>query len=444
MSPAMTKAGRPLAVALLLLCAAPGAVSAAELVLAAPGGSDIQQVERDFWRRTGHRDVVVVRPSDVVASFEPFVLLGVEPTPCTGDPSDDPSVDAMVSEAAGALNYVEYGPAEDALNGAWAALPCLSGRLSPETLSRLYFFRGLTSFYQQGDDVSRREFRQGLLVSPFLQWDPTYPPDAHPVFEAALNDALQAGEGLLELSRPLFAEAEVRVDGLQIDQRTRTRPMFEGMHLLQIVRGDDTRTFFFELEAGGAAELLRRDDLASALHSGEAGPLARATLAAELGARGGQVGSNIIWVERPGSPTVFDRYFPAEDRWERADARAVADRIRRGRRLQALGVGAIAFGVATTVVGGVVALQSLQDAQTLGDAIDEQLAYHDAQGDWDSVTRDSVDALFAQHDDKRRLHTLGLVLGGVGLGVTVAGVIPTHLGTVQVRGRQAPLDGGDP
>jgi hypothetical protein len=55
---------------------------------------------------------------------------------------------------------------------------------------------------------------------------------------------------------------------------------------------------------------------------------------------------------------------------------------------------------------------------------------------WTPATAGAVEQLFDEHKAARQRHTAGWVLGSVGLGVTVAGIIPLHFGTLRAARRQ--------
>jgi hypothetical protein len=64
------------------------------------------------------------------------------------------------------------------------------------------------------------------------------------------------------------------------------------------------------------------------------GLLARGFLAGQLQNLATKLNADVVWVERSGEPRFFDRYHPAEDRWERVDVPLVRSRIRQGRLLR--------------------------------------------------------------------------------------------------------------
>lgn len=420
---------------------APATLHAGEVVLAGGDGRDDPQLLRDFRWRTGLPGAVIVRSSQLVDSGG-ILLLGPAPVACEGASIDSAALTAKVAEAEGAVNYVEFDRASELLAAAWQMVPCLSTPLEAETLSRLHFFRGLSAFYKEGADRSREDFRRGLLVSPFLQWDPNYTPDAHAVFEEALREALEAGEGLLELSQGLQG-SEVRLNGVVLDARTRTRPLFEGTHLLQVGRGAALRTFVFELERGGVVELVQPSDLSGALGSTSTGKLARQYTAGRLQTQAKQADTDVVWVERRGELPVFDRYYPAEDRWQRVDDRRIPDRVRRARGVQAVGVGTLAAGIATVVAGSAVLIVSGQEAADLGSAIDAALIQpldveHGERPSAEVAAR--LDGLYQQYAEKRASSEAGWGIGVAGLGISIAGIVPLIVGSAQVRGRQVASD----
>lgn len=408
---------------------APGASIAGDVFVTPRQDDDASAL---FHNRLGREPdhVVGASPIDPAA---PVRLLGVSLDACSVESPLGEGLGEAVESVEGAINYAEFERAEDLLATAWRALPCLQAPVEPEELARLHFFQGLTSYYRGNPERSREDFRRGLLVSSVLQWDPTYPPDAHPVFLEALRATLTAGEGILQLS-PGLEGAEVRLNGVVLDARSRSRPLVAGRHVVQ-VRGGGLQTFVFDLPAGAAIELLTEAELQHALARPDAvGPLARRARAAEIAARVGEEEPH-IWVERQAELLVVDRYEAAADRWVRVNSSQVFQRVRRSRSVQGAGVALLIGGAVSSGVGLGLVIDSKLRADAIGADIDgtageRATAAHSA----------NLDALYAQYPALQQQWRVGVALGAGGLGLVVGGIIPLHVGTVGARGRQLTSD----
>ena len=350
---------RLLLLLLLLLLAAP-ARAATTLVLFDPGEDPETALERarTAWRAQKGRFAlqrVEFRPlSDLLPPEQRLFLLGpVRPTPCGEDfPVSAEAFTNLVRQGAGSLSYLEFDQVQATLDLAHRSLPCLSGVAERPSLSRYHLLRGVSAFYSQGSKAARDEFRRGLLVSPFLQWDSDHPPDAEQAFRAAVSDALRTGRGMLAISPGVVSEGTLWINGEPVDPRIQTRDLFAGLHLLQWSTSDRFVTFQMPVEAGQGIGLAHRSDLLLALTSRHADRLTELWIADRLDEEAKGSGLLEVVVAAPDAELVlFHRYDPQTRSWDEARAETLREQIERGRRMRSQGLAIGLGGAAVTLLG---------------------------------------------------------------------------------------------
>jgi hypothetical protein len=359
--------------------------------------------------------------------------------PCAGAPTAPEAFESHVEAAASAVAYVDYDAGAAALGAAHESLPCLSGPVSPEALSRYYFLRGLVAYYRSGPEQAQQEFRAGLLVSPFLQWDPVFPPDALPAFEAALADALKAERAFLSLSQGALAGGRLWLDGVEVDRRTRTTPIFAGTHLFQwSPDGGEPWTFVGRVDGGGTTELVVRDDLAQGFLDRTGSPIQLAFMDGRVKARLDEANRSAVLAE-PAPVPLFHRFDPESETWQLADVHALEVRVEAGRRQRRAGGGLIAAGIAASVAGSLWAIASSSQAETIR---------QDLFGAGDQGTTDGqFETLEPRYASLQAQTRTGWVLAGVGGAAVVAGIPILAVGSKAPRPHEArgrPAVGDEP
>lgn len=348
------------AIAVLIALAALPAHAATTLVLFDPADDLDASLDRirDAYRQQKGRHAVLLsdfRPLDEVLppGQRLFVLGPVSPLPCALEfPVTAQAFTNLVRDGTTALAWLEFATVEGTLVRAGNALPCLDSVADRESLSRYQLLRGVSAFYSRGPASARAEFRQGLLVSPFLQWDPDHPPEAEEAFRQAVGDALRTGRGLLSIAEGVVSEGTLWIDGEPVDSRTRTRDLFEGLHLLQWGTSDRFVTLQTPIAAGQEAGLAHRSDLARALTTREAGRLTEAWLADRLDAQAAKGGwEDVVVVGESGGSLLFHRYLPGERVWVEARPEDLLRRIEDGRRMRSQGLTIGLGGAAVALLG---------------------------------------------------------------------------------------------
>ncbi len=349
----MLRLARALLVAALLVPAAASAETPL-LVLYEPGEDDdaaVKRVRTQLRLQMGRFAVKLAefRPVGTVLDDDLLYVIGpVGLRPCSREGSlPAAAFDGLVGDSAGSLAYLEFDEATATLDEAGAALPCLRDPVDPRTLSRYHLLRGVSAFYAEGPDAARDEFRRGLLVSPFLQWNPDYPPDAAEAFRAAVGDALRTDRGMMMLSPGVFGTGTLWIDGVEVDERLRTRDLFTGAHLLQWRPddGDGWLTFEGRIDSDATSALAHRDDLLNALVRRRGEPLHLEWLDGRLATTEHE---EVLVADADDRLVLFHRFTPDTAAWVDADVTEQELLMARGRRLRGAG---IAVGVGGAAVG---------------------------------------------------------------------------------------------
>ncbi len=282
-----------------------------------------------------------------------FLLGSARAVPCGQEfPVTSEAFTNMVRQGASSLAWLEFDQVQMTLELAAESLPCLDGVAERPALSRYHLLRGVSAYFAQGSKAARDEFRRGLLVSPFLQWDSDYPPDAEPAFREAVSDALRTGRGLLSISPGVVTEGNLWINGESVDPRTRTRDLFAGLHLLQWGTSDRFATLQIPVGEGQAIGLAHRTDLLQALVSRDADRLTEAWIADRLDAEARAGSFTEVVVAAPVAELVlFHRYDPRTRSWDEARAEALRAQIERGRRMRTQGLVIALGGAAVTLLG---------------------------------------------------------------------------------------------
>ena len=405
----------------------------APVVVFDPAEGAGEQATRDAWLDQFGRDAQVrfVSAETVFPATSQLVLLGdAAVASCDGDPVDAAGFSALTDAVADKLAMMEYLEAATALSEAEAALPCLSETPTTDALGRHHFLRGVVAFYGDGHEAAVDRFEEALLASPFLQWDERFPPPLRPAFDEAVTSALAAGSAFLGVSGRITAEGGLWLDGLPVDRRTRTTTLFEGTHLVQWrPEGAGLMSWIVHAGEGQSVELVHRADAMAQLLTGGAGAaltdyaMARvlAPVEREAGAR--------LFVAQPWDVTLFHEFDNAGQRWWLADIDAIEDWRASGRRMRGAGIGMLAGGLATFIIGGAVGIDGYVYA-----ADTRSLIY----GDDLIGLRSDFDALAPSFNEARRQAGVGVGLSVVGGVVAIAGVPLLATGHQRARSGKPP------
>lgn len=320
---------------------------------------DAGQRTRSAWLvQFGHAEGVRFVPVDeVFFPDQPVVLVGqAEVRFCQGDPV---GADAFGDLVAGVVDHVlmmEYLEAAGVLAAIDDALPCLTEAPPPTLLGHYHVLRGLVAYYAETPEVATDRFEEGLLVSPFLQWDETWPPQVRPAFDAAVTGALTAGTAFLSISARLTAEGTLWLDGLEVDPRTRTTSLYEGTHLLQWREVDGAlSSWLAAVGQGDSLAAVHRQDAVDSVLAGQAdrglADFARERVLAPVEReRGGR-----LVVAQPWEVVLFHEYDAAFGRWWLTDLATLQERRLSGKRMRTAGGVMIGTGVGSAIVGGLLA-----------------------------------------------------------------------------------------
>jgi hypothetical protein len=400
--------------AVILVTAVPAYAVDVVLYRGAPADPTVERsIRRAFRLQSGSREVVLRPLTSLVAEDHQLELLGDgREILCDRMAKDVADVASLVADAGRAIAYLEYGSASSLLSEVDGLLPCLQQPLTPELLSRHHFLSGLAAWYSEDEPGARAAFRQGLLVSPFLQWDADYPPDARPAFDSAVQDALQTERAMLFLGERVTSEGRLLLDGVEVDPRARSIPLFEGAHFAQWQgQGSATvRTLAWRVRPGGSIRLSHREDLLQALSLGATNPL-EAVPTGQVLDEAATAGA--VFIARPGPIWVFLPRAGAAT-WSESTADDLEVWRSDGRRMRDVGTVIAVGGAVTAVVGVVTALLGLQQAEQ----IHAQVYPPESPGG----NRQTYDVLLPSHALAEAQVEVGWALAGIGGATTAAGV----------------------
>lgn len=340
----MVRLARALLIAVLLTPASAFAETPLLVLYEAGDDSDaaLKRVRAQLRLQRGRFAVKLADFQEVRTLLPPddlFVLGDVKVRGCAMDQTlPAAALDGVVGDVSTALAYLEFEVATASLADAAALLPCLRGAVDPRTVGKYHLLRGLTAFYSAGPEAAQIQFRAGLLVSPFLQWNPDHPPAAEAAFRAAVGDALRTGRGLITLSPGLFEMGTLYIDGVEVDARMRTRDLFAGTHLLQWNQGDEWITFEGAIDEEDSGAIAHRHDLLAALVARRGDPLHLAWLDRRLEERTEGTHEEVLVAEAD-RLVLFHKFHPTSGRWAEADITEQELLMARGRRTRGAAIG---------------------------------------------------------------------------------------------------------
>ncbi len=374
-------------------------------------------------------DVRYIPVDDVFAPDRPAILLGdVEARPCAGEPADRAAFQSLSAEADDAAFGMDYLLAATTLERLYRLLPCLSEVPDADELSHFHLLRGVVAFYAQGEAVASQRFEEALLVTPFLQWDRRYPPDIRPAF------SIRAGATPSRSVSPrIVEEGTFTVNGLAFDPRTRTANLYAGSHLLQWTpTGGATTTWVVEVKGGQFITLVHRQDAVESLLAGRADAGVTEFAMARVLAPVEREAVSAVAVAEAWEVMLFHRYDPATKDWQLADLRAIEIWRQSGRGMRGAGIGLIAGGVLSGVVGALIGGRGAYIAEgVVNDAEEHWQPTADGGLRWAPLSElGDGSSRYASAQGEVRV---GLALGVVGGALAVGGVPLTVAGDRRAR-----------
>ena len=371
-------------------------------------------------------------PVDAVfpASSDVVLLGDAEVQRCAGEPTSPADLTALNRKALDLFAQMEYLSASTSLAEADRLIPCLNGAPRPMDLAAYHMLRGMVAFETDGPDEASARFEEGLLVSPFLQWDERFPPLVKPSFDAAVKSAISAEKAFLSVSEGILTEGALWLDGLAVDPRTRTTTVYEGTHLVQWKEQDGAvASWVVRAGAGDSVILIHRQDAVLALLTGRADPIlsayARDMVLAPVD-RGPQ--SGLIAAQRA-DVVLFHRFDVAAGAWVLADVHAIEDFRAAGLRMRNAGIATSVGGALMAVLGVVtvgLGVRGMEDVRS-------EIRYGYDPEDFDETDPEEA-AILAEgplarfnnnkvtYDDHWSEVQLGITIGAVGGLLAIGGV----------------------
>jgi hypothetical protein len=199
------------------------------------------------------------RPSPAIALDEiladpssPARLFGTsEQHACAGGSFDPATLPALLAAADETLVQLETDRAYGLLARTAENLPCASGFVDTEPLSRLFFLLGLAASYSGDGELATRWFAQSLAVDPSRRFDRDQAPAVYEEYLAAMERHYGSRPVPLLLLRRAEEPVELVLDGSRLDPE-RMPELGEGFHFLQFRRSAGDRapaTFQFRVDA---------------------------------------------------------------------------------------------------------------------------------------------------------------------------------------------------
>jgi hypothetical protein len=263
--------------------------------------------------------------------------------PCEAGAMTAAELHAVLDEAEGLLEQLEYGDAGARLSRAERALCACSDPFVAADAVRIAFLQGITDHYSGDPDSARRSFQRAAERDPGLTWDPDYPPEARAAFNEGLAGARGAPRAALTAVEGL---PRILVDGQLVGPAP--VELFGERHVLQVV-GDDGGLHGAWLHTGGADAVHLID--ANALRAGlrEARPGAYPL----LGALAAHAGYDELAVVSPGERDTLMHYRADAGTWLEVRS-GTSDAHRPARRHEAAGLAALGAGAAMVIAGAAV------------------------------------------------------------------------------------------
>lgn len=376
---------------------------AGDVVIHGPGEPDpaLEQRVRSRARAPIDRWVSVDELSD--GALIPVRLYGgSDRVRCEHEPMPAAAVARLLREAELALDDLALDGSREIFDRTTPALCCAAEIIPAETLTDLFFYRGMLAVYSGETDQAIRDFQQALAVKPDREWDPTYPPEAFQVYLQAMEQHYHADPVPLGVLAADGERIDAYVDGAAIDPAAPLE-LPRGWHFLQF-RARDGQVVTFQFRAGLADQLVLASDagLAGALLAGPGASAFDEVVRLRLAEIADQYEADAVQVA---SGETLYRYVRSSDElevlWEPPDRHQQAHRF---------GIALVVSGSAAAAVGLVVAGVAAGRAQ------------HPAQGSYPG-----------SYDANR--FGFGMAIGG---GVLAAIGLPVAITSAPARRRTAP------
>ena len=352
---------------------------------------------------------------------------------CEGEPTSPADLTALNRKALDLLAEMEYLSASTSLAEADRLIPCLSGAPRPMDLAAYHMLRGIVAFETDGAEEASARFEEGLLVSPFLQWDERFPPSVKPAFDAAVKTAIAAEKAFLSVSEGILEGGALWLDGLAIDPRTRTTTVYEGTHLLQWKQADaPVVSWVVNAGAGDSLILMQRGDALQALLRGRADRVLSDYAWTQVLAPVERGPESSLFVAESAGIVLFHRFDRPTDSWVLADVDAVEDYRARGRRLRNAGIVASISGGVMAIVGVV----SVFDGAVLMYQVDQDIRRAALTSDSDDDALGPVEVFNnaqADHRSGAQQVEFGLTFGVVGSLLSIGSVPIIAIGEGQAH-----------
>jgi len=403
----------------------------APILLYGPEGPDPVLEDRAlaayYLQASERRSSVSIRHIDSAFLEQPEVQVygGGEPQQCSGTPLNEESFTDGLDRAFESLAYVETDEALRELKRLEALLPCLTGVLPRVEIARISFLDGVAEAYAGENERARESFRKAFVVSPDLEWDPSFPPAAEELFVAAMQDALRSPTAQLVVAPLVGHAASLWIDGVSYPTSGGTSDVAEGRHLLQWRSEEDGFvTRIVEVRGGEPVEVLSRDDVSLAAVHGVEGQRAGQIAAEALQAFARSTGRSELYIVELGSVDLLHRFDVASGHWEIADQGLVTRRSR-ARSLTTAGSVSMIAGAALLVTGTIVGAIGYERASGL----------YEEGGDISTI--DVYTEKFRQYETSRSQTYAGLTIAGIGGAALLVGIPLTATGAKVRRARSS-------
>lgn len=249
----------PILLIAALLTGLAGAADAGDVVIHGPDGPDPQVEQRVRNQSRNPIDQWISIDQLTEGVLIPVRLYGgTDQVRCEKEPMPASAVARLLTEAELALDDLALDGSREIFDRTTPALCCASEIIPAQTLTDLFFYRGILSVYSGKTDQAMQDFRQALAVAPNRQWDPTYPPEAFQIYLQAMEQHYHADPVQLGV---LAAEGEVieaYVDGAAIDPASPLE-LPKGWHFLQY-RALDGQVMTYQFRVDGEEQLVLASD----------------------------------------------------------------------------------------------------------------------------------------------------------------------------------------
>jgi hypothetical protein len=168
-------------------------------------------------------------------------------------------LETALARAERALVEIEFEAAVEALAPLDGQLACVDGAVSPTSLGRASLLLGYLRHLSGEVDGARGAFAQAAVFDPDVVWEANFSPQAQPIFNAAVLEALRTRDAHVRGADGSWSMEGVALDGAPLPQLGAVRP---GIHQLAFERRDGSwLRLEIELAEARTLRLLSVDDL---------------------------------------------------------------------------------------------------------------------------------------------------------------------------------------